>query len=448
MARAVAAVDEVATSTVVVTGGDDGLGSALAGHPQVRIVTDRRPGEGPLAGLEAALLAADEDLVLVLAGDHPHVVPDVLRLLVDRLTTTPDADAAALVTAHGTQPLVAAYRRTALPIVSELLDAGERRARALLPRLEVVLVEPADWASLDPEGATAVDVDTPDDLAAATGRRATRVTVVEVDDGAARRRDDVVVAEEPLEVRACGPDQAPVTVVTTLRTPGNDADLAVGWLHAEGLAAPGEVVRIEIGDPLALARPDDQVTVHLSRALDLDAVAHRHTTATASCGVCGRATIDELAARCAPVPASAPRGEVPWTTLAALPDRLREHQQVFAATGGLHATGIADLDGRLVTVREDVGRHNALDAAIGHHVRAGTVPLNDHLGVLSGRVGFELVAKAAVAGLPVLAAVGAATDLAVRTADRLGVTLVAFVRGGRGIVLTHPDRLTIDAPRP
>jgi FdhD protein len=205
-------------------------------------------------------------------------------------------------------------------------------------------------------------------------------------------------------------------------------------------------VTVTFADPHLAARPEDTVTAWLPHPLDLRAAATRHAAATASCGVCGRASIDELVARCPPVPARLPdAGPLPWTVLAALPARLRAAQSVFATTGGLHATGLATWGGTLDTVREDVGRHNALDAAIGAHVARGALPLRDHVAVLSGRIGFELVAKAAVAGIPVLTAVGAASDLAVRTADRLGVTLVGFLRDGDGTVYTHPHRLDLGA---
>ncbi len=260
--------------------------------------------------------------------------------------------------------------------------------------------------------------------------------------GEVRQVEDDLAGEEPIEIRAHGPGQEPRAVVTTMRTPGHEAELAVGWLFAEGLAAPGDVAEISFADAHDAARPDDTVTVRLTRPLDLDAVVERHVAATAACGVCGRASIDELTARCAPITSEV---RVPWSTLAGLPDRLREAQAVFASTGGLHATGLFTLAGELVTLREDIGRHNAMDAAIGVHVLAGEVPLAEHIAILSGRIGFELAQKAAVAGIPVVAAVGAPSDLAARTADRLGITLVGFLRGGDGNVYTHPERIDLDA---
>jgi FdhD protein len=447
LARAVAAVQAVADDVQVVVGADDDV-ARLAGllvdvpGPAPSWQRDLRPDHGPLAGIEVALANAPGDLVLVLAGDHPRAVTAVLRALVDLLRSQPEAMAAALDDgANGPQPLVAAYRRAALATVRLLLDDGERRATRLLDHLDTVVLRPSRWRALDPSGATAMDVDTPTDVAAVVERRATSVTATRITPSGRQQVADQVVVEEPLEIRACGPEQAPVVVTTTLRTPGHDVELAVGWLFAEGLLVPGDLASVRVGDPLELARPDDQLTLHLRRPLDLDTLAHRHTLATASCGVCGRASIDELVGRCAPVPHEVPARALPWSMLARLPDRVRETQAVFAATGGLHAAALADADGDVVTVREDVGRHNALDAAIGVHVLAGDVPLGHLVGLLSGRAGFELVAKAAAAGLPVLAVVGAPTDLAIRTADRLGVTLIGFLRDGAGNVYTHPHRV-------
>ncbi len=257
--------------------------------------------------------------------------------------------------------------------------------------------------------------------------------------------EDTVVVEEPLEIVAHGPGQPEHTLVTTLRTPGHEAELAVGWMFSEGLLVPGEVAQVSFGDPVTMAQPEDRIVVELTRPLDIDAGARRHATATASCGVCGRAAIDELALRCAPVaPDALTDPPVAWSLVASLPDRLREEQQLFGSTGGLHATGMFTAAGTLVTLREDVGRHNALDAAIGAHVIADDVPMDRYIAVLSGRVGFELVVKAAAASIPMIVAVGAPTDLAVRTAESFGVTVVGFLRNGAGNVYTHPHRLDTD----
>lgn len=430
---------------------------------------DRRPQTGPLAGLEAALLACHDAAAVVVVGvDHPWLVPDVLAALVSHLRAAsaddPGVQAAMLVTDRGPQPLLAAYHPAAVASISALLDQGERRLSLVTQHLDVAALEPAQWRALDPFGMTAVDVDTPDQLGRAvrwharvratastvpeTMRHVTAPTrVIQVEAGRHLTVTDVTIGEEPLEIRAVGPGGTPVTLMTTLRTPGHEPEQAAGWVLAEGFATPREILGAHLGDPIALARPEDTVTVELSHDPDPTAAVHRHSLATASCGVCGRASIEELASRTRPVTGDAFTAEpLPWSRLVDLPDGLRVAQARFRATGGVHATGLFDVDGRLVTIREDVGRHNALDAAIGAHVLAGDWPdggLDDLVCVLSGRIGFELVAKAAVARLPIVAAVGAASDLAVRTADRLGITLAGFLREGGGTVYTHPHRLTL-----
>jgi FdhD protein len=239
-------------------------------------------------------------------------------------------------------------------------------------------------------------------------------------------RGDTVVGEEPMEIRAAGPGQETVAVAVTMRTPGHEAELAVGFLRTEGLiAGAGDVRNVEFGDPGALNRPDDTVIVRLTKAFDASAVAARHFVATASCGICGKASLDEIAVRAEEIP---PGPVVARTVLLGLPDTLRAAQAVFEKTGGLHAAGLFTPDGTLVEIREDVGRHNALDKLVGSQILAGRGPLNDRILMVSGRVSFEIVQKAAVAGIPILCAVSAPSDLAVEAATRLGVTLVGFLR--------------------
>ena len=272
-------------------------------------------------------------------------------------------------------------------------------------------------------------------------RRATRVRITAYRAGSAEQRDDRVAGEEPLAIRAAGPWQDPVDVAITMRTPGHEEELAAGFLRTEGLLEDhDEILGFERGDPTTTAQPDDEIIVRLARPFDDSLVAERHFVATASCGICGRASIDEIAVRCAPIPDGP---VVEPQTLLVLPPRLREVQAVFEATGGLHAAGLFDTSGRLLELREDIGRHNALDKLIGSQVIAGNLPLNGGIVLLSGRLGFELVQKAAVAGVPVLAAVSAPSDLAVEAAERLGVTLVGFLRGDGFNVYARPDRVAV-----
>jgi FdhD protein len=272
-------------------------------------------------------------------------------------------------------------------------------------------------------------------------RHVTTTRIVAVRGDSLEVRADRVVGEEPLEIRAAGPRQEPVAVAVTMRTPGFEDELAVGFLRTEGLIEGPEVLRVETGDPGTMNQPDDTAIVHLAGAFDASRVAERHFIATASCGICGKASLDEVALRSEPIPAGAP--VVTRATILALPDALRAAQRAFDETGGLHASGLFSPSGELVVLREDVGRHNALDKAIGSQVLAGRLPLNDTLLMVSGRVSFEIVQKAAVAGIPIICAVSAPSDLAISAAERLGVTLIGFLRGDGFNVYTHDDRIDL-----
>lgn len=264
--------------------------------------------------------------------------------------------------------------------------------------------------------------------------------IVAVRGGALELREDRVVGEAPLEIRAAGPGQEPVAVAITMRTPGHEAELAVGFLRSEGLITGPEVVGTEGGDPAVMNQPDDSILVRLSRPFDDSAVAERHFVATASCGICGKASIDEVAVRCDPLPDGP---IVARDVVLALPGMLRVAQKAFEETGGLHAAALFTPAGELIVIREDVGRHNALDKAIGSQLLAGALPLHDRILMVSGRVSFEIVQKAAVAGVPIVCAVSAPSDLAIETAERLGVTLVGFLRGDGFNVYCHDRRIDL-----
>ena len=272
-------------------------------------------------------------------------------------------------------------------------------------------------------------------------RHVTTTRIVAVRGDALEVRADRVVGEEPLEIRAAGPGQELVAVAVTMRTPGYEDELAVGFLRTEGLIEGPEVLRVETGDPGTMNQPDDTAVVRLSRAFDASKVAERHFIATASCGICGKASLDEVALRAEPIPPGAP--VVLRSTLLALPDALRAAQRAFDETGGLHAAGLFSPTGELLVLREDVGRHNALDKAIGSQVMAGLLPLHETILMVSGRVSFEIVQKAAVAGIPIICAVSAPSDLAISASERLGVTLVGFLRGDGFNVYTHDDRIDL-----
>jgi FdhD protein len=247
-----------------------------------------------------------------------------------------------------------------------------------------------------------------------------KVEVLRLPDGEAT---DVVAVEEPLEIRIGG---RPVAV--TMRTPGHDEELALGFALSEGLRPE----RARLSDDLAAN------TVELDApGFDPDRLARSFYTSS-SCGVCGKGALEAVAVE-------APRVEsdlrVAAAVLSMLPDRLREAQPAFDATGGIHATGLFDAPGTLLCLREDVGRHNAMDKVIGWAFREGRLPLAAAVLCVSGRLSFELVQKAAVAGCPILVAVGAPSSLAVELAADRGVTLCGFVRGGRMNVYTESWRV-------
>lgn len=244
-----------------------------------------------------------------------------------------------------------------------------------------------------------------------------------------------------MEIRAVGPGQEPVSVAVTMRTPGADMELAAGFLFAEGLVgSAGEIATMRY---CGLDEAEEQrfniVTVELRRRFDL-AGPGRNFYATSSCGICGKASIDQVEVRTEPV-ASGP--VVDPELIEGLPRALREGQELFDATGGLHAAGLFETDGSLLAVREDVGRHNAMDKLVGYELLGDRLPASGRIVLVSGRASFELVQKAAVAGVPIFCAVSAPSTLAVETARRLGVTLVAFLRGRRFNVYAHPERIAL-----
>jgi FdhD protein len=265
-------------------------------------------------------------------------------------------------------------------------------------------------------------------------------TVVAVRGQSVERRPDRLVGEEPLEIRVRGLGQEPVDVAVTMRTPGGEEELAVGFLVTEGLIQPGWVTGLSFGQPDDMSHPDNEIVVNLDRAFDSAAVPDRAFVATASCGICGKASIDDIARRCEALPAGP---TVARWVLIALPEVMKGAQRVFASTGGLHAAALFTPRGELVALREDIGRHNAVDKVIGSAARAGDLPLHDRVLLVSGRVSFEITQKAAMAGVPILAAVSAPSDLAVATAARLNMTLVGFLRGDGFNVYTGEERLDL-----
>jgi FdhD protein len=269
-------------------------------------------------------------------------------------------------------------------------------------------------------------------------RNLSTTKVVAIHDGVRSERVDMLATEEPLEIRAGGPGQEAEAVAVTMRTPGGDFELAVGFLFTEGLIAPTDVHRVAYCDNLP---GEDQrynvVSVTLQGPFDAGRLK-RNFYATSSCGICGKAALEDVEVRCGPV---APGPEVSADVVVSLPEKLRSKQKVFDRTGGIHAAGLFNADGELVSLREDVGRHNAVDKVIGERMLAGQVPLSGHILQVSGRASFEIVQKAAVAGIPIVSAVSAPSSLAVEAGERFGMTIIGFVRDGRCNVYTHPERI-------
>jgi FdhD protein len=253
-----------------------------------------------------------------------------------------------------------------------------------------------------------------------------------------------LATEEPMEIRAAGPGQAAVPVAVTMRTPGHDFELAAGFLVTEGLVRRADITAVGYCD--AVTEPEarfNTVTVQLSRVWAPDRPA-RHLPLSSSCGICGKASIDQVEVTCPVVGAADP---VWASVIPLLPDRLRQSQSVFDRTGGLHAAGLFEPSGQPWCVREDVGRHNAVDKVAGRVILADHTPAADWAGwilMVSGRISFEIVQKAAVCGIGIIAAVSAPSSLAVAAADRLGVAVAGFVRDGSFNVYSHPERFDLD----
>ena len=258
--------------------------------------------------------------------------------------------------------------------------------------------------------------------------------------------EDVVATEEPLEVRLAysRPDggRAEKSISVTMRTPGHDGELAVGFLYTEGIIRSKEDV--ESVAPCGPPAPNGLINVvRVELAANVDVALdrlERHFYTSSSCGVCGKSSLDAVAVQ-GHYDLEDVEFQVSGERLGALPDALRARQTVFERTGGLHASGLFDVAGQIVAVREDVGRHNALDKLIGQALLADELPLSAFGIIVSGRASFELMQKAMMAGLPLLAAVGAPSSLAVELAEEFGMTLIGFLKRNKLNVYTRPDRV-------
>ncbi|MGB9244722.1 MAG: formate dehydrogenase accessory sulfurtransferase FdhD [Candidatus Acidiferrales bacterium] len=271
---------------------------------------------------------------------------------------------------------------------------------------------------------------------ARTSRSVDLTQVTEWKDGAAARKDDYLAAEEPLEIRI---GENPLSV--TMRTPGHDLELAAGFLFTEGLVQRREqIIALENATSDDDGKRGNVVRAEVAAEVlpDFDKL-RRHFFAASSCGICGKASIDAVRSRMLRAPN--PDFRVEPKLIVSLPDALRSAQDVFERTGGLHAAALFDAHGHLLIVREDIGRHNAVDKVIGWALRNDRIPLSDSILLVSGRGGFEIIQKAIVAGIPVVASVSAPSSLAVQLARELRLTLIGFLRGNRFVVYAGEDRV-------
>lgn len=283
-------------------------------------------------------------------------------------------------------------------------------------------------------------------MIAPSGTPTERIRITEVRTDATVEREDEAAAEEPLEIRVVpredsGPNRYRIAV--TMRTPGSDFELAAGFLVSEGLLrSPDEVTRIAYCTDPGEPQQRNIVNVGLATGVPFDAERYRRNVyMTSSCGVCGKAAIEQIAATVPHRPTG--RFRITAETLRSLPGRIASAQRVFGRTGGLHAAALFRPDGELLVLREDVGRHNAVDKLVGNRFLARALPESNAVLLVTGRAGFELVQKSAVAGIPFLAAIGAPSTLAIALAREQGMTLVGFLREGRFNIYCGAERVAV-----
>jgi FdhD protein len=277
-----------------------------------------------------------------------------------------------------------------------------------------------------------------------TSRRGSKskVRVRVVEDGRARVRPDALATEEPMEIRVVSGGSRQ-TVAVTMRTPGADFELAAGFLYGEGIvSSPEDVKKISycVDPDVDAEQQYNIVNVELRAGREYDPrPLERHFYTTSACGVCGKASLEQLELRGCPVIPPGP--EIAAEKIYSLPEKLREAQGLFEATGGLHAAALFDAEGNLVALREDVGRHNATDKLVGWALLDGRLPLEDHAVMVSGRSSFEILQKCLTAGVPIVCAISAPSSLAVDVARRFNITLIGFLRGNRFNVYSAPERV-------
>ncbi|MEX2580154.1 MAG: formate dehydrogenase accessory sulfurtransferase FdhD [Verrucomicrobiales bacterium] len=395
------------------TNADQSFPEVLEG---VTRLVDKTPGLGPVGGLKTVFERSAADFVLVLAVDLPLMTVDYLR----GLSRTPKG---VVPRRDGfSEPLAALYPRAAmLGLLEAAGGAGERRLRRIVD--EAAGKGCIEFREIS--GAKArlfTNLNQPEDLAAVEeGRFDEALTLRRYRvDGGFEEANDRVAAEEPLEIRVNGH-----SVAVTMRTPGHDDELAAGFLYTEGLIeAAGDILEIAHCPDVDPEARGNALDVRLRKTPDLGALT-RHVFTSSSCGVCGKATVEAVFQRHPPIENGL---SISPGLLLSLPEKLRAAQETFDRTGGLHASAIFDDEGALLLLREDVGRHNALDKVIGRSLLDGRW-LGNRILLVSGRISFELMQKALAARLPAVVGISAPSSLAVKLARDSGQTLVGFLRG-------------------
>lgn len=388
---------------------------------QVRIVRDSEPDLGPLGALRDCLAASKEaDLLLVLAVDLPALPPSFLQSLVERAKRS---GRGAVVKREGRwEPMAAVFPLSALPLAESRIAEGNLSMQRFCDRAEAErLIE--EFNQFEPDWFA--NANTPEEFARMQQGQFDRPTLLHRyrRESGFVESDDRLAAEEPLEIRVEGK-----SVAVMMRTPGHDEELAAGFLLTEKvICSPDDLFEIsrcrDIEDPDAAGNVVD-VKLAPNHQADLDSLT-RHVFTSSSCGVCGKATIESVFQEFPPIDSAL---SLSPSRLLEMPDALRKAQETFEKTGGLHASALFDNEGNLHLLREDVGRHNALDKVIGRSLLDGQIPLTDRVLLVSGRISFELIQKALAAGIPLIAGISAPSSLAVEFAKASGQTLVGFLR--------------------
>jgi FdhD protein len=390
-----------------------------------RVVVDDVEGQGPLRGILNALRKCNSSYTAVITCDMPAIRRQHLEYLISRLGEHADRLALMLRRGEVIEPFPFVCRSTAADAIARHLESGNASVHSLAKLAGFEIEEaPADWPA-----PVWTNLNTPDDLDDFT---AAHTKVLRWRDGKATESIDELAQEEPLEIRVRGR-----AISVSMRTPGHDDELAAGFLLTEGIIHEArDILNIE---PCSRNEHGNTINVQLAPdvAVDFDRLT-RHVFAASSCGLCGKATIDSIRSKFPAIDSNA--AKIDAKTLTTLPAIMRQSQQAFERTGGIHAAAIFDATGNLLVVREDVGRHNAVDKVIGHALRSGWLPLNHHILLVSSRAGFEIMQKSLAAGVAIVAAVSAPSNLAVQFAKENHQTLVGFLRGDRMNVYSANER--------